>query len=141
MPKVVAADLIHTGGGTGAKAKAKAFMPADPITSFAVCSFDGGPKDRRQLPAGCRPALPARIVGQPIIGKVAGSAHPHEIGLHAPRAGRGSGATLQVTNAVVGAYEAWESAKRPRGRQRKFESVAARRRAYNESGIESCNQA
>jgi hypothetical protein len=34
---------------------------------------------------------------------------------------------------VVGAYEAWERAKRPRGRQRKHESNAARRQAWNET--------
>ena len=34
-------------------------------------------------------------------------------------------ASPQVINAMVGAYEAWERAKRPRGRQRKYADTMA----------------
>ena len=38
---------------------------------------------------------------------------------------RGAGASVEIISAAVGAYEAWESAKRPRG-QRKHADAAAR---------------
>jgi hypothetical protein len=38
----------------------------------------------------------------------------------------------EAIKAAVAAYEAWGSAKRPVGRQRKYADAAARRRAYNE---------